>query len=55
MRTVIWGLVLAACGVAVIAAAAGRTFDLGLVTIVVLAVAGAALLVASLVRGLRRS
>ncbi|MCL2466133.1 MAG: hypothetical protein FWF02_05020 [Micrococcales bacterium] len=53
--TIIWGLVLAACGGAVVAAATGHHFDVGLVAIVVLAAAGLAVLVTSLVRGARRS
>ncbi|MCL2849730.1 MAG: hypothetical protein FWE61_06765 [Micrococcales bacterium] len=52
--TVIWGLVLAALGVGVVAAATGHRFDLGLAAIVVLGAAGVALLVSSLVGAARR-
>ena len=51
--TVIWGLILAACGAGVIATALGHRFDLGLAAIVVLGSAGVALLVTSLVRTVR--
>lgn len=54
MGTVIWGLVLAVCGVGMIAAATGHRFDLGLAVIVVLGAAGLALLVGSLVSAGRR-
>jgi len=53
--TVVWGLVLAAIGVGVIAWAGGASIDLQLATIVLLAAAGVALLVGSLVSGDRRS
>lgn len=52
--TVIWGLVLAACGAGVIVAATGRHFDLSLAATVVLGAAGLALLVGSLVGAGRR-
>ncbi|WP_019136418.1 hypothetical protein [Cellulomonas massiliensis] len=53
--TVVWGLVLAAIGVGVLAWAGGASIDLQLATIVLLAAAGTALLVGSLVSGARRS
>lgn len=52
--TVVWGLVLAAIGVGVLAWAGGASIDLQLATIVLLAAAGTALLVGSLVSGARR-
>ncbi|WP_273653953.1 hypothetical protein [Cellulomonas fimi] len=50
-----WGLVLAAIGVGILAWASGLTIDVGLALIVLLAVAGAALLVGSLVSAARHS
>ncbi|MDR3069151.1 MAG: hypothetical protein LBU50_06580 [Cellulomonas sp.] len=52
--TVIRGLVITICGVAMIAAATGRHFDLGLAVIVVLGTTGLALLIGSLVSAGRR-
>lgn len=53
--TVVWGLVLAAIGVGILAWASGLTIDVQLALIVLLAVAGAALLVGSLVSAARSS
>lgn len=52
--TVVWGLVLAAIGVGVLAWAGGASIDVQLATIVLLAAAGTALLVGSLVSSARR-
>jgi len=52
--TVVWGLVLAVLGVGVLAWAAGREIDLDVAAIVLVAGAGVALLVGSLVSGMRR-
>ncbi len=52
--TVVWGLVVAAVGVGLLSVAWGANLDAELALIVLLGVAGAALLVGSLV-GLRRS
>jgi hypothetical protein len=54
VATVVWGLVLVALGAGVVAVAGGAHLDVGLAAIVVLAGAGVALLVGSLVAGLRR-
>ncbi|NUU18172.1 hypothetical protein HP550_13025 [Cellulomonas humilata] len=51
--TVVWGLVIAAIGVGLLAWAAGVAIDLQLAMIVLLAVAGTALLVGSIVSGAR--
>ena len=51
--TVVWGLVIAAIGVGLLAWAAGFAIDLQLAMIVLLAVAGTALLVGSIVSGAR--
>ncbi|NKY41481.1 hypothetical protein HGA02_18760, partial [Cellulomonas septica] len=53
--TVVWGLVLAAIGVGILAWASGLAIDLQLALIVLLAVAGAALLVGSLLSAARSS
>jgi len=52
--TVVWGLVLAVIGVGVIAAAAGARFDVELVSITLLALAGVGLLVGSIATSMRR-
>lgn len=52
--TVVWGLVLVALGAGVVGIAAGARLDVGLAAIIVLAGAGVALLVGSLLAGLRR-
>ncbi|MBU4213462.1 MAG: hypothetical protein KJ792_02250 [Actinobacteria bacterium] len=54
VATVVWGLVVTALGVGVIALATGSTIDFGLAAIVLLAGAGVALLIGSLTAGLRR-
>lgn len=51
--TVVWGLVIAAIGVGLLAWSAGFAIDLQLAMIVLLAVAGTALLVGSIVSGAR--
>ncbi|GEL96588.1 hypothetical protein [Cellulomonas terrae] len=51
--TVVWGLVIAAIGVGLLAWAAGFAIDLQLAMIVLLAVAGTSLLVGSIVSGAR--
>jgi hypothetical protein len=53
--TVVWGLVIAAIGVGILALAAGLVFDVELALIALVAAAGAALLVGSLITGVRRS
>ncbi|WP_421734633.1 hypothetical protein [Cellulomonas sp.] len=53
--TVVWGLVIAAIGVGLLAWAAGVEIDLQLAMIVLLAVAGTALLVGSIVSGARNA
>lgn len=53
--TVVWGLVIAAVGVGVLALAAGLVFDVELALITLVAAAGAALLIGSLITGIRRS
>ena len=52
--TVVWGLILAVIGVGVIAAAAGARFDVELVSITLLALAGVGLLVGSIATSMRR-
>ncbi|MBO1752262.1 hypothetical protein J4G33_10660 [Actinotalea sp. BY-33] len=52
--TVVWGLVLAAIGVGLLAIAAGAVFDVELAVISLVAVAGVGLLVGSVVTGRRR-
>jgi hypothetical protein len=52
--TAVWGLVIAIVGVGVIAMASGAVFDLQLALIALLAVAGVAMLVGSIVSGVRR-
>jgi len=53
--TVVWGLVIAAIGVGLLAWAAGVEIDLQLAMILLLAVAGTALLVGSIVSGARNA
>ena len=53
-NTVVWGLVLAAIGVGLLAAAAGLEFDVQLALIVLIGLAGVALLVSSLTSARRR-
>ncbi|WP_029289671.1 hypothetical protein [Cellulomonas sp. HZM] len=54
VRTVVWGLMLAAVGVGLLAWAGGATIDVQLAIIVLLGAGGLALLVGSLVPGVRR-
>ncbi|MBN0040520.1 hypothetical protein JN535_10130 [Cellulosimicrobium cellulans] len=54
VSTIVWGFVIVAFGVVVLAAALGARVDLGLATIVVLATAGLTLVVGSIVSGARR-
>lgn len=54
VSTIVWGFVIVAFGVVVLAAALGAQVDLGLATIVVLAAAGITLVVGSIVSGARR-
>jgi len=53
VSTAVWGLVIAAIGVGVVALAAGAVFDLQLALIAVLAVAGAAMLGGSIAAAAR--
>jgi len=55
VSTVVWGLVVALVGVGVLAWSAGARIDVQLAVIVLLAVAGAALLVGSVVTAGRRA
>jgi len=52
--TVVWGLVVAACGVLALAVAGGATIDGGTVAIAILGGAGVALVLGSIVTGVRR-
>lgn len=52
--TVVWGLILAVIGIGVIAAAAGARFDVELVSIALLALAGVGLVVGSVATSVRR-
>jgi hypothetical protein len=52
--TIVWGLVIAAIGVLVLALAAGATIDSGLAVIGLLAGSGVALLIGALVSAARR-
>ncbi|GAA4830752.1 hypothetical protein GCM10023221_02990 [Luteimicrobium xylanilyticum] len=52
--TVVWGLVVAACGVLVLAAAGGAHIDGGTVAIAILGGAGVALVLGSIITGVRR-
>ncbi|WP_255491627.1 MULTISPECIES: hypothetical protein [unclassified Actinotalea] len=52
--TVVWGLVVAAVGLGLVAFASGVWFDLELALIILVAAAGVALLVGSLLTGRRR-
>jgi hypothetical protein len=52
--TAVWGLVIAAIGVGVVALASGAVFDLQLALIALLGVAGVAMLVGSIASGVRR-
>ncbi|QJW37506.1 hypothetical protein [Cellulosimicrobium protaetiae] len=54
VSTIVWGFVIVAFGVVVLAAALGARVDLGLATIVVLAAAGLTLVIGSIVSGARR-
>ena len=54
VSTVVWGLVVTALGVVVLATAGGARIDLGLAAIVLLAGAGVALLIGSLAAAGRR-
>lgn len=51
--TFVWGLVIVAVGIGVLALSAGYTLDVELALIVLLGVAGAAMLVGSLLKGRR--
>ncbi|MGC5167077.1 hypothetical protein [Luteimicrobium sp. DT211] len=51
---VVWGLVVAVCGVLALAAAGGASIDGGTVAIAILGGAGVALVLGSIVTGLRR-
>lgn len=53
--TLVWGMVLAAVGVGVLALSAGYTLDVELAMIVLLGAAGAVMLVGSILKGRRRS
>jgi hypothetical protein len=53
--TVVWGLIIAACGLGVIAWASGARIDFQLALIVLLGVAGTALLVGSILSGARHA
>lgn len=52
--TVVWGLVIAAVGVGLLAYASGVVFDVQLALIILIAAAGLALLAGSLMSGMRR-
>jgi hypothetical protein len=52
--TAVWGLVIAIIGAGIIAMTSGAVFDLQLASIALLAVAGVAMLVGSIVSGARR-
>ncbi|SMF06230.1 hypothetical protein L603_000500001100 [Cellulosimicrobium cellulans J34] len=54
VATIVWGFVIVAFGAVVLAGALGARVDLGLASIVVLAAAGATLVVGSIVSGARR-
>ncbi len=51
--TVVWGLVITAIGIMVLATASGASFDLGLVMIGLIGFAGIALLIGSIASGIR--
>ncbi len=53
VATVVWGLVITAIGVMVLATASGVSFDLGLVMIGLIGFAGIALLIGSIASGIR--
>ncbi|HEX5333830.1 MAG TPA: hypothetical protein VFW79_14415 [Cellulomonas sp.] len=53
VSTAVWGLVIAAIGVGVVALASGAVFDLQLASIALLAVAGAAMLAGSIAAAVR--
>lgn len=55
MGTVVWGILLAAIGAGIVARGLGVEFDVELALIVVLCVMGGALLVGSIVAGVRRT
>jgi len=52
--TVVWGFVIAVIGAGILAAVGGASIDVQLASIIVLACAGVAMLVGSLVNGARR-
>jgi hypothetical protein len=54
MGTVVWGMLLAAFGAAIVARGLGVTFDVELALIVLLCVMGGALLLGSIVAVVRR-
>ncbi|MHB1489933.1 hypothetical protein GALL_306260 [mine drainage metagenome] len=53
VATVVWGLVITAIGIMVLATASGVSFDLGLVMIGLIGFAGIALLIGSIASGIR--
>ena len=53
VATVVWGLVITAIGILVLATASGVSFDLGLVMIGLIGFAGIALLIGSIASGIR--
>ncbi|WPF81504.1 hypothetical protein SANBI_002802 [Sanguibacter sp. 4.1] len=55
MGTVVWGILLAAIGAGIVARGIGVDFDVELALIIVLSVMGGALLVGSVVAGIRRT
>jgi len=55
VSTVVWGLMLVAAGVWILAWASGARIDVQLALIVLLAAGGAALLVGSIISGARHS
>lgn len=55
MGTVVWGILLAAIGAGIVARGLGVRFDVELALIVVLCVMGGALLVGSIVAGIRKT
>jgi hypothetical protein len=55
MGTVVWGILLAAIGAGIVARGLGVDFDVELALIIVLSVMGGALLVGSVVAGIRRT
>ena len=55
MGTVVWGILLAAIGAGIVARGLGVQFDVELALIIVLCVMGGALLVGSIVAGIRKT